>query len=156
MTADADVGRFLALFTDMAMDEVERLSALEGAEINEAKKILATEATELAHGADAAKSAAKTAQATFEEGTTDQGLPTHLLDLEAPAQSYGVLQILVAAKLASSNSEARRLIKGGGARINDQLISDEKEIIAASDFPQEGIKVSAGKKRHALVKLKRS
>jgi tyrosyl-tRNA synthetase len=148
-TEDADVGRFLKLFTELPLDEIARLAALQGAELNEAKKILATEVTRLAHGGDAAEQAAETARQTFEQGALAENLPTIDLDL-----SSGVLivQALVAAGLAESNGEARRLIKGGGARVNDQPVADETRQIGAADLRDGVLKLSSGKKRHVLVR----
>jgi tyrosyl-tRNA synthetase len=150
---DADVGRFLKLFTELPLEEIARLEALEGAEINEAKKILATEATALAHGREAAEEAAETARRTFSEGEAAEGLPTvevPAADLEA---GIGVLTALVSAGLASSNSEARRHVRGGGARINDKVVSNDKAQLAVADVNKDGvIKLSLGKKRHVLIK----
>ena len=150
---DADVGRFLALFTELPLDEIDRLAALEGAEINDAKKILATEATRLAHGDDAARAAADTAHATFAEGATDAGLPTFEIQRSELKKGLGVLNAFVIAKLANSNGEARRLIKGGGARINDMAVRDEKALIGEADMTDDVVKLSAGKKRHALLRV---
>jgi len=146
-TEDADVGRFLRLFTELPLDEVGRLEALEGAGINEAKKVLAFEATKLAHGAAAALDAAETARRTFEEGAMAEGLPT----IERPAGRLAVVDLLVAAGLAASKGEARRLIKGGGARLDDAPVSDEAAAVEAAAGAT--LKLSAGKKRHALVKI---
>ena len=152
-TEDADVGRFLKLFTDMELDEVARLEALEGQDVNEAKKVLATEATALAHGRDAAEAAADTARRTFEGGEAAAGLPTHEIakgDLDA---GLGVLSALVTCGLASSNGEARRHVQGGAARVNDQPVGDIKAVLGAADVNADGaIKLSIGKKRHALLK----
>ena len=151
-TEDADVGKFLRLFTDMPLDEVARLEALEGAELNEAKKILATEVTRLCHGPDAAESAAETARRTFEQGTLGDDLPT--IDMPSARLEEGVpaYELFRAAGLATSNGEARRLIKGGGGRLNDEKISDESASIGTGDLKDGVIKLSAGKKRHALVR----
>ena len=157
-TEDADVGKFLALFTALPMDEIARLAALEGAEINDAKKILADEATKLCHGTEAASQAAETARATFEEGGAGRdgvagGLATFEIPRDRLAQGVGALEAFVTAKLATSNSEARRLIKGGGARINDTAVSDQAAEIGLDAVNDDGvIKLSAGKKRHALLK----
>jgi len=152
-TDDADVARFLKLFTTLPLDEVERLAALQGAEINEAKKALADAATVLLHGADAAGLAAETARQTFEEGAIDQNLPTIEIsrgELEAGA---GVLGLFVKAGLVASNGEARRQIKGGGLRVNDAAVTDEKTILKLADLTPEGvIKLSLGKKRHVLLR----
>ena len=152
-TEDADVGRFLRLFTELPEDEIKRLESLEGAEINEAKKILATEATTLCHGRDEAVKAAETAHQTFAQGQAAEGLPTFDVargDLEA---GMAIVDALVQAGLAASKGEARRLIRGGGAKINDQSVSDEAANLSADDLYGDGtIKLSAGKKRHALLK----
>jgi len=152
-TEDGDVGRFLRLFTDLPLDEIARLEALQGSEINEAKKILANEATSLAHGADAATAASETARLTFEQGTAGDALP----QIEVPQADLGrglpVYELLVRAGLATSNGEARRLIKQGGARLNDQAVTDEQASVTLDAVNTEGvIKLSAGKKRHALVR----
>jgi len=147
-TEDADVGRFLRLFTDMPEAEVARLEKLQGAELNDAKKLLATEATALCHGRAAANDAAETARRTFEEGAAAEGLPTFTLKLPD-----GVLNLAVATGLASSNSEARKLIANNGLRINDQVVSDPRAQIDTSALSAEGVlKLSSGKKKHVLVK----
>lgn len=152
-TEDADVGRFLKLFTDLPMDEIARLEALEGADINEAKKILANEATKLCHGDEAAVAAAETAAKTFEQGVIAENLPTIEVassDLEAGLPAF---ELIRRAGLASSNGEARRLIKGGGGRLNDVAIGEETAQVTLADVNADGvIKLSAGKKRHALVR----
>src|SRR5690606_9506780 len=152
-TEDADVGRFLRLFTEVPLDEVQRLESLPGAEINEAKKVLATEATALLHGREAAEAAAETARRTFEEGAAAAGLPTVEVprrDLEA---GIGVLTAFSLAGLVASTSEARRQIKGGAIRINDAQIADERRTITHADLSETGtIKLSLGKKRHVLLK----
>ena len=152
-TEDADVGRFLKLFTDLSLDEIAQLEAMEGADINEAKKILANEATKLCHGETAAAAAAETATKTFEQGVTAEDLPTIEVatsDLEAGLPAF---ELMKRAGLAGSNGEARRLIKGGGARLNDVAIGDETARITRADVNADGvIKLSAGKKRHALVR----
>lgn len=149
---DADTGKLLRIFTPLPLDEIARLEKLEGAEINEAKKILAFEATKLVRGEDAATQAAQTALETFAGGGKAEGLPTINVaqsDLDIP-----YYELFVKAGLAQSNGEARRLIKGGGARINDQAISDEGQKPSNNDVDSDGvIKLSAGKKRHALVKV---
>ncbi len=152
-TEDADVGRFLRLFTDLPLDEIARLEALEGADINDAKKRLATEATGLCHGAAAAEAAAETARRAFEHGEAADGLPT--IDLPRGALEAGIPAFLMLrqAGLAASNGEARRLIKGGGARLNDARIDDVERPVGLADMTPDGvIKLSAGKKRHALVR----
>ena len=152
-TEDADVPRFLKLFTTLPLDEIEKLSALQGAEINEAKKALADAATILLHGAEAARLAADTARQTFEEGAIAGNLPTVVIprgELEAGA---GVLAMFVKAGLVASNGEARRQIRGGGLRVNDVPVSDEKMMLDGSNLTPEGvIKLSLGKKRHVLLR----
>ncbi len=152
-TEDADVGRFLKLFTDMPLDEIARLEALQGADINDAKKILATEATRLCHGDAAAEQAAETARETFEAGKAAEGLPT--IDVPRTDLQAGIVafRLFPMAGLASSNGEARRLIAGGGARLNDVRLDDAERVIGLGDVNPDGvIKLSAGKKRHALVR----
>jgi len=152
-TEDADVGRFLKLFTDLPLDEITRLEALEGAEINEAKKILANAASRMLHGADAADDAAKTAEQTFEAGTTAEGLPTTEVPRAELEGGIALFALLARAGLAGSNSEARRLIKGGGARVNDIAVQEETVEVDASAINDDGVvKLSAGKKRHALIR----
>ncbi len=149
-TEDADVGRFLKLFTILPLDEIAKLEALGGAEINEAKKVLANAATSLLHGAAAAHDAAETARKTFEEGTSAAGLPTVMIDL---SQGVGILAALVQAGLASSNGEAKRSIQGGAIKVNDVAVSDEKLMLHPSDFGAgDAIKLSMGKKKHVLIK----
>ena len=150
---DADVGRFLRLFTDLPLDEIRRLEALEGQEINEAKKLLANEATRLCRGEAAAQQAAETARQTFEQGSVSADLPTITVArarLEAGVPFY---ELLREAGLAASNGEARRLIKGGGARANDVAIAAETQAATLADLADGVIKLSAGRKRHALVKV---
>ncbi len=152
-TEDGDVGRFLRLFTELAGDEIARLEALDGAEINDAKKLLATAATGLAHGADAAAAAEETARRTFEEGSRGQELATIEVPRAALAEGIAVFRLLAEAKLCASNAEARRLIKGGGARLDDVVVRDELHEVTLGDLDGEGvIKLSAGRKRHALVR----
>jgi tyrosyl-tRNA synthetase len=152
-TEDADVGRFLALFTELPMDEVNRLSALQGAKINEAKIILANEATILCHGADAAREAMQTAKQTFVSGGgVSDGLP----QTEVSADEANGMEMITALNkvgFATSNGEARRLIRGGGARLNDAQINDESKTLSPNDFIDGKAKISAGKKRHALLVL---
>ncbi|TKD51078.1 tyrosine--tRNA ligase [Sphingomonas baiyangensis] len=143
-THDADVGRFLRLFTDLPLDEIARLEALGGAEINEAKKRLADEATALCRGADAAARAAETARRTFEEGAAGEALPTHRVE----AWTIGVVDALVALGLVASKGEARRLVKGGGARVNGEKVDDDALVVTV---PAEGVRVSAGRKHHGLL-----
>jgi tyrosyl-tRNA synthetase len=152
-TDDADVARFLKLFTTLPLDEVERLAALQGAEINEAKKALADAATALLHGADAAAMAAETARQTFEEGAIAENLPRIEIPHAELEAGIGVLALFVKAGLVASNGEARRQVKGGGLRVNDVAVADEKMILKAADLTPEGvIKLSLGKKRHVLLK----
>lgn len=154
-TEDADVGRFLKLFTDLPMGEIAKLEKLQGAEINEAKKILATEATKMAHGSHAAKQAAETAQKTFEQGGTGADIPVHNLKASEMGKGIAAYELFRLAGLADSGGESRRLIRGGGARINDRKVDDENELITQAWFTESGeIKLSAGKKKHVLVKLK--
>jgi tyrosyl-tRNA synthetase len=151
-TEDADVGRFLKLFTLLPLDEVARLGALQGQEINEAKKILATEATALIHGRDSAVAASETARQTFEEGSIADNLPTVEIP-QAELAGIGVVAAFVRAGLVASNGEARRQIKGGGLRVNDTVVTDEKQTLTSADMTQNGaIKLSLGKKRHVLLK----
>ena len=152
-TEDADVGRFLALFTELPMDEVNRLSALQGAKINEAKIILANEATILCHGADAAREAMQTAKQTFVSGGgVSDGLPQTEVSVDE-ANGMEMITALNKVGFANSNSEARRLIRGGGARLNNAQINDESKTLSPDDFIDGKAKISAGKKRHALLVL---
>jgi tyrosyl-tRNA synthetase len=151
-TEDGDVARFLKLFTVLPLDEIGRLAALKGAEMNEAKKILATEATALLHGRAAADEAAETARRTFEEGGIGEALPRIAIPRAELERGVAAYELFRRAGLAASGGEARRLIRGGGARLNDAAIGDENAPISASDANAEGVlKLSAGKKRHALV-----
>jgi tyrosyl-tRNA synthetase len=150
---DADVVKFLKLFTILPMGEIEKLAALQGGEINEAKKVLATEATALLHGRDAANTAAETARQTFEQGTIAESLPTVEISAGELETGAGVLGLFVKAGLVASNGEARRQIKGGGLRVNDTAVTDEKMILTSSNLTPEGvIKLSMGKKKHVLLK----
>ncbi|MDO9562684.1 MAG: tyrosine--tRNA ligase, partial [Bradyrhizobium sp.] len=150
---DADVVKFLKLFTILPMDEIARLAALQGGEINEAKKVLATEATALLHGRDAADTAARTARQTFEEGAFAENLPTIEVSRGEIEAGLGVLAAFVKAGLVASNGEARRQIKGGGLRVNDAPVGDEKMLLTPRDLTPEGvIKLSMGRKRHVLLK----
>ena len=152
-TEDADVGRFLKLFTDLPLDEIARLEALAGAELNDAKKRLATEATALAHGRAAADEAAETARRTFEEGMTGGALPTAELPRATLDNGVPAFLLFRLAGLAASNGEARRLIKQGGGRLNDLPLVDSERLVTAGDLGPDGlIKLTAGKKRHALVR----
>jgi tyrosyl-tRNA synthetase len=151
-TEDADVGRFLRLFTDLPLNEIARLEALSGAEINDAKKVLANEATRLLHGPDAAETAAKAAQAAFEEGRLSADLPTHEIS-RAELEAGVVLAALAAdAGLAGSRGEARRLAQGGGLRVNDKAEPDANRPITAADLVDGVVKLAAGKKKIVLVK----
>ena len=152
-TEDADVVRFLKLFTTLPMGEIEKLARLEGAEINEAKKALADAATTLLHGAEAARAASETARQTFEEGAIAENLPTVEVPRGELEAGIGVLASFVKAGLVASNGEARRQIKGGGLRVNDVAVTDEKMLLKSSELTPEGvIKLSFGKKRHVLLK----
>ena len=152
-TEDADVPRFLKLFTTLPMNEIEKLASLEGAEINEAKKALADAATTLLHGADAARQAADTARQTFEEGAIAENLPTVDVSRSELHAGLGVLAAFVKAGLVASNGEARRQIKGGGLRVNGVAVTDEKMMLTLADLTPEGvIKLSLGRKRHVLLK----
>ena len=143
-TDDRDVGRFLKLFTDLPLDEIARLESLEGAEINDAKKVLADAATALCRGASAATEAAETARKTFEEGAAGDALPSHAV----PDGAIGIVDALVALGLAASKGEARRLIKGGGARVDGEKVVDEMLSVTVGDAP---VRVSAGKKHHGIL-----
>jgi len=151
-TEDADVGRFLRLFTELPLDEIARLEALGGAEINEAKKVLAHEATTLAHGEAAALAAAETAKAVFEQGGVGEDLPTITVDGAELATGIAAPALFTRAGLTASNGEAKRLIKGGGARLNDAPVGDIGRMVTDADLKGGEIKLSAGKKHHALVK----
>jgi tyrosyl-tRNA synthetase len=149
---DADIGRFLKLFTELPLEDIARLEALGGAERNEAKKILATEATSLAHGRAAAEAAAETARRTFEEGASGEALPKIVVTRAELERGIPVFELLHRAGLAPSKGEARRLVKAGGARLNDAAIDDEMRPVTSADLDAGGtIKLSAGKKRHALI-----
>lgn len=151
-TEDADVGRFLRLFTELPLDEVVRLEALQGAEINAAKKVLADAATRLCHGAAAAIAAAETARRTFEEGQAALGLPSVSVTASAAAEGLLVADLLLLAGLVTSKGEARRLMRGGGVRINDHTVDAELAKAHTNDFGGDGVlKLTVGKKRHALV-----
>ncbi len=152
-TEDADVGRFLRLFTDLPDDTIGDLEALDGAGINEAKKILATEATAMCHGRAAAEDAAETARKTFEQGKTGATLPTIEIPRGELETGIPAFELLRRSGLASSGGDARRLIKGGGGRVNDVAIAEDVQPVTAADIGPDGtIKLSAGKKRHALVR----
>ena len=150
---DADVPRFLKLFTELPLEEIGKLAALEGAELNEAKKTLATETTALVNGRDAADRTAETARATFEEGTLTQSLPTFEIPRAKLEKGYGVLSANVHVGFVQSTGEARRQVKGGGIKVNDVAVTDERQVLTLSDLTDEGvIKLSLGKKRHALIR----
>jgi len=152
-TEDADVGRSLKLFTELPLPEIERLSGLAGAELNEAKKVLATEATALLHGREAADRAEATARATFEQGMITESLPTLELPRAELEKGLGVLNVNVWVGFVPSTSEARRQIKGGGLKVNDVAVTDEKRLLTLADLMPEGvIKLSLGKKRHVLIR----
>lgn len=153
-TEDADIGRFLRFFTELSAEEITQLEQLQGAEINEAKKILAFEATKLCHGEQAALDAAETARKTFEEKTSAAGLPVIAIAEAELAKGIQAFLLLQRSGLASSGGEARRLIRGGGARVNDCVFTSETQAVTLSDINAEGvIKLSAGKKHHALIKI---
>ena len=152
-TEDADVGRFLKLFTDLPLDEIARLEALQGQEINEAKKLLATEVTSLAHGKAAADEAAETARRTFEEGARAETLPTVEVARAKFAAGIAAFELMHEAGLADSRNEARKLIRGGGGRLNDKPIAADTATVGEADLDASGmLKLSAGRKRHVLVK----
>ena len=152
-TDDADVGRFLRLFTDLPLVEIERAEAADGADINKAKKLLANQATALCHGADAARDAAETARKTFEDGAFGESLPVVEIPRAELESGIAAFEVLRRAGLCASRGEARRLIKGGGGRLNDTPIASEMQPVTAADLNDDGvIKLSAGKKRHALVR----
>ena len=153
-TEDEDVDRFLKLFTELPLDEIARLSALKGNELNEAKKILAHEVTQLCHGRDAANSVAESARKTFEEGSIGQDLPFIIINKNDLEDGVWVIEAMRKLALIQSNGEGRRLIANGGVRVNDTVISDPEKQLNVLDITISGmIKLSAGKKRHALVKL---
>jgi len=152
-TEDADVPRFLRLFTEFPLPEIDRLAALQGAEINDAKKTLASAATALLHGQAAADQAAETARTTFEQGGTAETLPTHLISAEALAAGVPIYRLLVDSGLCTSLSEARRLIKAGGARLNDVPVKDDAQILTSANLEDGAAKLSSGKKNHRLIRL---
>jgi tyrosyl-tRNA synthetase len=152
-TEDSDVGRFLRLFTELSEQEIARLETLQGAERNEAKKVLATEATALCHGREAAVVVAETARRTFEEGAAPPGLPSFGIERARLAAGVPVATLAHLAGLTSSASEARRFIQGGGLRVNDAPVGDVRTTASLDDLNSEGvIKLSVGKKQHILVK----
>src|SRR3954447_17565316 len=152
-TEDADVGRFLRLFTELPLAEIAKLEKLRDAEINEAKKVLATDATALCHGREAAEAAAETAREVFESGGAGGELPEVALPRDMLERGIPAFELFARAGLAASNSEARRLIKGGGARVNDAVVKSETQSVSLADLDAQGlIKLSAGRKRHAIVR----
>ena len=152
-TEDGDVGRFLRLFTEIPLDEITKLEMLRGSELNEAKKVLASEATKLCHGLSASESAAGTAQKIFEEGLIGADLPTILIDTKQLEKGIWIIDALKQAEFIKSNGEGRRLINNGGAKLNDIAVVDPDRKILISDANPDGvIKLSSGKKRHALLK----
>ena len=152
-TEDGDVARFLKLFTELPLEEIGRLAALKGAEINEAKKILATEATAMVHGREESEKAEKTARTTFEEGALAQSLPAIEAGKSDLGAGIGILNAAVQAGFVSSTSEARRQIKAGGIKVNDVTVTDEKMMLTPKNLTQEGvIKLSLGKKKHVLLR----
>jgi tyrosyl-tRNA synthetase len=150
---DGDVGRFLKLFTELPMAEIARLEALGGAEINEAKKILATEATAMVHGREAALKAEEAARKTFEEGALAESLPTKDIARDEITAGLGILSAFVKAGLVASTGEARRQIKSAGLKVNDKIVTDERATIGEADLADGMIKLSLGKKRHVLLKM---
>jgi len=152
-TEDADVGRFLRLFTELPIADIERLEKLEGAELNDAKKLLATEATRMAHGDEPAEQAAETARQTFEQGATSSGLPTVTIDANRLKDGIGILALAVEAGLASSNGEARRAVTNNALAVNDTRITDPRYEVSEADLIEGGaLKLSFGKKRHVLIR----
>ena len=151
-TTDADVGRFLKLYTELPVDECDRLGALDGSEINAAKIILANEVTTLAHGRAAAEAAEATAREVFEKGGIGEDLPTLTLSAAEVGEGISIVQLIVRSGLAASGKEAKRLIADNGARIDDQPLTDAGLMLGASDLAAP-VKLSAGKKRHALVQI---
>jgi tyrosyl-tRNA synthetase len=149
-TTDADVGRFLKLYTELPVEECDRLGALGGSEINEGKKVLAGEVTRLLHGDDAARAAEATAREVFEKGGVGDDLPTLHLDAGDVADGISVAQLFVRAGLAKSGKDAKRLIAEGGARVNDAPVTDAGRIFHAGEL-SDPVKLTAGRKRHALV-----
>jgi tyrosyl-tRNA synthetase len=150
---DADVGKWLRIFTRLPLDEIARLAALGGNELNEAKKILATEVTAIVHGREAAEQSAATAAATFEQGALDLSLPTTDIPRSDLTAGIGLLAALVLAGLATSNGEARRAIQGGAIRVNDRLVTDDRTTLTETNLLPEGvIKLSSGKKKNVLLR----
>ncbi len=151
-TEDADVERFLKLFTFLPLAEIDKLAALQGSDINEAKKVLATEATALMHGRDKAVAAAETAKKTFEQGLTSSNLPSVDVAASEIEAGLGVLAAFVRAGLVASNSEARRQVQGGGVKVNDRVVANDKAVINAGDVKDGVVKLSLGKKKHVLLR----
>ncbi|MCR5859374.1 tyrosine--tRNA ligase [Mesorhizobium sp. J428] len=152
-TEDADVERFLKLYTTLPLAEIAKLAALGGSEINEAKKVLATEITAMLHGRAASEQAAETARKTFEEGSVSDDLPTVTVPQSTLDAGVGILSLFVTAGLAASNGEARRHVQGGAVKVNDRPVSDERLQLTAADLADNGaIKLSLGKKKHVLVR----
>jgi tyrosyl-tRNA synthetase len=152
-TEDADVSRFLKLYTTLPMDEIARLSLLGGTEINEAKKVLATEVTAMLHGRANAEQAAETARKTFEEGALAENLPSIEVPKAELDAGIGLLALMVRAGVAGSNGEARRHVQGGAVKINDRPVSDERLVVGGGDVTADGVvKLSLGKKKHMLVR----
>lgn len=152
-TEDADVGRFLKVFTRLPLDEIARLAALGGSEINEAKKVLATEITAIVHGREAAEAAAETARKTFEEGALATDLPSVSIPRGEIEEGLGVLSAFVKAGLVPSTGEARRQVKAGGLRVNDAVVADERATLGLADLTSDGVvKLSFGKKKHVLLR----
>jgi tyrosyl-tRNA synthetase len=152
-TEDGDVARFLKLFTLLPMAEIDRLAALQGAEINEAKKVLATEATALVRGREAADAAAETAKKTFEQGALGDDLPVVTVPAAELSAGIGVLSLFVRAGLVGSNGEARRQVAGGGLKLNDEAVTDPQAVVTAAALKDGVAKLSFGRKKHVLVKL---
>ena len=150
-TEDSDVGRFMRLFTELPLDEIARLDALQGAEANVAKKVLADEVTRLCHGADAAGEASETSRRMFEEGETADGLPTVRVSGAALQDGMPLPDALVMSRLAKSKSEARRLVLGGGVRVNSRAVLDETRQLGYADMRDGVIRLSVGRKRHVLL-----
>ena len=154
-TEDSDVGRFLRLFTDLRIEEIEKFEALRGEEINEAKKVLAFETTKLLHGENAAVLARHTAQSTFESGAAGGELPTTVITAEQLTGGISLVDALKALELCQSGGEGKRLIRGGGAKINGRKVEDEAYVLQAADFKDGKLKLSAGKKRHGVVSIEK-
>jgi tyrosyl-tRNA synthetase len=152
-TDDADVGRFLKLFTDLPLDEIAKLEKLRDAEINEAKKALAFAATKLCHGEEAAKAAAETARKTFEEGVAGGDLPSVPVTRDALQAGLPLYRLKVQVGVSASNGEARRLIEQGGARVNDVVVKDVGFVVTPEHLKDDVIKLSAGRKKHGLARL---